>query len=442
MDVRSPIEYQKGSIQHALNLPLLSDDERHLVGCAYKKEGEDAAIELGNKLVRGGVKKERMKLWVDFCRRYPNGSSDGCDGGKRQEQGGYLFCFRGGLRSQTVQRWIEEEIGIRYPIVTGGYKAMRTFLLEELDQWSSSSTSSTSSSLLSSSLVVVCGKTGSGKTRVINDLKEYGSIDLEGLANHRGSAFGNLPGDAGRQPSQSDFENSVVVDLLRALEGEGRYGSDHSDRTTPDGSAAGAGLGRRIFMEDEGNRIGNLGLPVPLSVRMKACDGVVVIDQTVEERVDVILQDYVLDLRRRFIEDVVRQQQQQQQHGGGGGGSTDHGSSSAEKIGFELHRDYCLNALGRIQKRLGGDRYELLRETMEAAFREDIVTTGVGVDGDVSHISPLHWVWITSLLVDYYDKMYDYQFAQRDSKVLFQGDRNAVVEWAKATDTSHNNNIL
>ena len=119
----------------------------------------------------------------------------------------------------------------------------------------------------------------------------------------------------------------------------------------------------------------------------------------------------MVDLRQRFVNQQV----------------------GSYELGLESHRDFCLDALRRIQKRLGGDLYETLRHTIEAAFREDLVVGGVCAGGGDS---TLHRVWITSLLVDYYDKMYDYQLAQRKDKVLFRGDRNEVVEWAKATDTS------
>jgi len=379
MDVRSPVEYEKGSIPSSFNLPLMTNDERRLVGTAYKESGQDAAIDLGHSLVQGATKEERMTQWIEFVN---NNADDG-----------YLFCFRGGLRSRTVQRWIEEETGVRYPLVTGGFKAMRTFLMDELERSLASDdvASSSSSSLLPSvsSLVVICGRTGSGKTRVINELGEKrGAIDLEGLAHHRGSSFGRLPGG---QPSQIDFENSVSIAFLQALNvnNEGCYD----------------GIPRRLFVEDESNRIGNRGLPSPLVTRMKACDGIAVVDEPMKDRVEVILQDYVFDLRRQFV--------------------ISHGGSI--RSGTDAHRDYCLDSLGRIRKRLGGVVYERLRGTMEAAFREEERT---GCD------TTLHRVWITGLLVDYYDKMYDYQFAQRKDKVFFKGDRNAVIEWAMNTSPS------
>ncbi len=182
----------------------MSDAERAQVGICYKQQGQDAAIKLGHQLVSGELKAQRLAQWAAFARQHPQG---------------YLYCFRGGLRSQTVQRWLREE-GIDYPLVIGGYKAMRRFLLEELER-----------SLASASFVLVSGKTGTGKTRVIAHLAR--AVDLEGLANHRGSSFGQMPTP---QPSQIDFENGLSIALLRLL----------------------AKSSGPIFLEDEGRLIGCL----------------------------------------------------------------------------------------------------------------------------------------------------------------------------------------
>lgn len=369
MDVRAPIEFDKGSFPLACNLPLLMDDERHKVGICYKEHGQAAAIKLGHELVHGEVKAARLKQWTEFCHANPNH--------------GYLYCFRGGLRSNGVQEWIKEETGITYPLVTGGYKAMRTFLMEELDL---------SMDPKAAELVVVCGKTGSGKTLVIEQLREHlnCSLDLEGLAHHRGSSFGYLPSDPD-QPSQIDFENSISIALLKLMNpNPNDHAHAHAHVPTKK---------KRIFVEDECNRIGRVSLPLALSHRMKACDGIVVVEESVEARAQVIAKDYVIDLRASFV--------------------AIHGMEQ----GLDLHRDFMLAALKRIRNRLGGDRYERIQATMEAAFKEDQMS------GDMT----LNLVWITELLVNYYDKMYDYQLAQRQGKVLFRGSRDAVVEWATAT---------
>jgi tRNA 2-selenouridine synthase len=363
MDVRAPVEFSKGSFPSSTNLPLMTNDERHEVGICYKQHGQDAAIELGHSLVTGQVKAQRIKQWTDFLQANPDQ--------------GYLYCFRGGLRSNLAQQWIKEETGIHFPLVKGGYKALRNFLLLELEQ---------SLDAQNTDLIVVCGKTGTGKTRVIEQLNHC-SVDLEGLAHHRGSTFGQLPEDPG-QPSQIDFENNVSIAFLKLLDAAKQ---DPSSKQKP-----------QVFVEDEGNRIGRVGLPLVLSNRMKACQGIVVIEERMDDRVDVLLEDYVMDLGRRFV------------------------ALYGNDLGPELHRDFLIDALKRVRNRLGGDRHDQVTGTMAAAFREQQSSQDTG----------LHRVWITALLEHYYDKMYDYQLAQRNDQVLFHGSREAVTDWATAATAS------
>jgi tRNA 2-selenouridine synthase len=369
MDVRAPVEFDKGSFPTACNVPLLTDDERHQVGICYKEHGQEAAMALGLELVHGEVKAARVKQWTDFCRSNPNH--------------GYLYCFRGGLRSKGVQQAIKEETGITYPLVTGGYKAMRSFLMEELDL--------SMKDPEAAELIMVCGRTGSGKTIVIEELKKFNcSLDLEGLAHHRGSAFGGLPSNPG-QPSQIDFENSVSIALLKLLNNPHPRGANDLTGNVP--------TKQRIFVENESHRVGIVSLPPALYDRMNACDGIVVVEESVEARAEVILQAYVVDLRERFV--------------------AIHGMEK----GLDMHLDYMMEALKRIRNRLGGDRYEQVKAKMEAAIKEEEVS------GDMT----LHRACITELLVGYYDKMYDYHLAKRKDKVLFRGSRDEVVEWATAT---------
>ncbi len=96
----------------------MNDAERQAVGTCYKQQGQQAAIELGHRLVAGDLKAERIAAWAQFAQAHPDG---------------LLYCFRGGLRSQIVQEWLETEAGIVYPRVIGGYKAMRGFLIETLE---------------------------------------------------------------------------------------------------------------------------------------------------------------------------------------------------------------------------------------------------------------------------------------------------------------------
>jgi len=340
MDMRAPTEFDHGAFPCARSLPLLSDDERAQVGTCYKQQGQEAAIDLGHQLVSGELKARRLAQWAEFARAHPRG---------------YLYCFRGGLRSATVQQWLRDE-GIDYPLVKGGYKAMRRFLLDELER-----------SVGRSQLVLISGKTGTGKTRVINRLQR--SVDLEGLANHRGSSFGQLPQP---QPTQIDFENALSITMLKLL-------------VTVQG---------RIYLEDEGHLIGRLSLPGVLSAKMKTAP-MAVVEQTLDERVDVVIEDYVVDLGRRY-ESLYGEQ------------------------GRSRHSDKLQHDLARIRKRLGGERFQQVSATMAAAFAQQML------NGDLA----LHREWIACLLEQYYDPMYEYQLGKRDGEQLFRGNRDAVVAWA------------
>jgi tRNA 2-selenouridine synthase len=355
MDVRAPVEFEKGSFPSARNLPLLTDDERHRVGICYKESGQAAAMEMGKEFLSGDAKATRLKYWTDFIAANPDS--------------GYLYCFRGGLRSKSVQQGIQAETGIRYPLVTGGYKAMRRFLLDELDR---------SLQPGNSKLMLVSGKTGTGKTLVIEQL-QHCTVDLEGLAHHRGSTFGQLPTDP-EQPAQIDYENGISVKLLKLL-----------DAGTQDGQIP------QVFVEDEGSRVGRCELPKVLYDRMKTNDGIVVIEEDMEQRVDVLMEAYGVDLLQHFVD----------LHG--------------KEQGPELHQAYLLKSLSRIRNRLGGEKHDEIVRLVTVAFEESNAT------GDVS----LHRPWVAAVLEQYYDPMYEYHMAKRNDKVLFRGDRDAVMDYIR-----------
>ena len=290
LDVRAPVEFAQGAFPTAHNLPLMNDDERHQVGLTYKRKGQDAAIRLGHELVSGAIKQSRIQSWVQFAKEHPNG---------------YLYCFRGGLRSKITQQWIAEA-GITYPRVVGGYKAMRTFLLESMQ-----------TNIARSHFLIVGGLTGSGKTDVIRALP--GAIDLEALAHHRGSSFGK---HADEQPSQIDFDNRLAIELLR----------QQSKRD-----------GKPIVLEDESRLIGRCALPIELRHRMQH-EPVVLVEEDTEPRVERILRDYVLDLSQQFTERL------------------------GQDSGFDAFSTRLLESLGNLQKRLGGERHSRLNGLMQEAL--------------------------------------------------------------------------
>lgn len=110
LDLRAPVEFNKGAFSHSYNLPLMSDSERAAVGTCYKQQGQQAAITLGHELVAGDIKQSRIASWQGFTQAHPNGM---------------LYCARGGLRSQIVQQWLADT-GVIYPRIKGGFKALRS----------------------------------------------------------------------------------------------------------------------------------------------------------------------------------------------------------------------------------------------------------------------------------------------------------------------------
>jgi len=299
MDTRAPVEFGKGAFPGAVNLPLMSDAERQKVGTCYKQQGQDAAIALGHRLVSGAIKAGRVAAWVDFARAHPDG---------------YLYCFRGGLRSQIAQAWLKEEAGIDYPRVVGGYKALRGFLLETLEQ-----------ALADCRITVLGGMTGTGKTDVLRQLGN--SLDLEHHAHHRGSSFGK---HATGQPRQIDFENGLAIDILKKRVG----GCD------------------RFVVEDESQSIGSCSLPVGLYQGMQQYP-VVWLEDSLDNRVRRILRDYVVDLCGEFV------------------------ALHGEAQGQALFGQRLRQSLDNIARRLGGERHKRLAATMDAALAEQARSGGV-----------------------------------------------------------------
>ena len=349
MDVRAPIEYLKGAFPNTVNEPLMNDDERHLVGIRYKKKGQDSAIELGNELVCGETKVQRIARWLAFTEQNPEG---------------YLYCFRGGLRSRTTQQWIKEA-GIDYPLITGGYKAMRRFLIDELE-----------TSVKALNFRVISGRTGTGKTRVLKLIPNF--IDLEGLANHRGSSFGR---QLSPQPSQINFENTLSIELLKSL---------HL-RSGP------------VYIEDESRLIGRNAIPQSFRDVSTVSD-VIVLDAPLDERMDIVLQDYVIDMTQAY-----------QSHAG-------------HETGFTLFSEYLLSSVSRISKKLGGEQTKHIEGIMHNALN----TQKSAGNLDAKSLEP-HKEWIQILLSDYYDPMYDYQLSKKADQIIFKGDKNSILEWAKKT---------
>lgn len=342
LDARAPVEFAKGAFPGVINMPLMNDIERQKVGTCYKQHGQQAAIELGHRLVSGQAKAERIQAWADFARNNPQG---------------YIYCFRGGLRSQLVQQWLKTEAGIDYPRVTGGYKAMRHFLLDTIEH-----------AAAQDDFVLVGGMTGTGKTEVLARLGN--SVDLEAIANHRGSSFGKR---ATPQPVQIDFENALAIRLLKMQQ---------------------AGV-QQFVLEDEARLVGRCSIPLPLFQGMQHYP-LVWLEDSLEGRVDRILQDYVINLCAEFIAEQGEQ-------------------------GFTAFAERLQQSLVNISKRLGGECYTRLAAIMDQALVEQASTGAVD----------LHREWIEALLTQYYDPMYAYQREAKASRIEFAGQQDAVVEFLR-----------
>lgn len=181
LDVRTPAEFASGHIPGAVNLPLFSDEERAEVGTAYKQQGRESAVRIGLNRVA-----PKMTWLAD--RLLENDASSG---------GGLLIhCWRGGMRSGSVA-WLAGTLGIRAATLTGGYKSFRRWVMESFQS--------------RRQIRVVAGLTGTGKTAILKALAEAGEavIDLEALACHKGSVFGDL-GEL-PQPRQEQFENNLAM---------------------------------------------------------------------------------------------------------------------------------------------------------------------------------------------------------------------------------------
>ena len=349
IDTRAPVEFNKGSLPLAINLPLMIDAEREAVGICYQQQGQAAAIRLGHELVNGELKADRLNQWIRFTQQHPDGA---------------LFCFRGGLRSEIIQNWLKEQ-GIRYPRIRGGYKAMRRWLINAVEK-----------TCANTPLLLLGGKTGSAKTRVLNEgfmgNPITGSIDLEGLANHRGSAFGKR---VTAQPTQISFELAVGIEMAK------RYAEDPS----------------RLILEDEGRLIGRCALPLPLQAARHHADWIQ-LEVPLEDRVQHSYDNYILS----NLEEMLT-------------------PSADWDTAFNEFERGLLDALSRIQKRLGDTRYRALHADLTAALSSHRL-------GDPEP----HKKWIEVLLTQYYDPMYNYQMAKRVQAPIFRGNESEVIGYLTA----------
>jgi tRNA 2-selenouridine synthase len=240
IDARSPAEFADDRLPGAENWPVLDDDERRAVGTEYRQVSAFDARKQGAALVARRIADHIETRVRDKARDWKP----------------LVYCWRGGKRSGTLA-WFLGEIGFHVRVLDGGYKAFRTAVIGELDALPARYR-----------FRVVCGKTGSGKTRLLGALAEAGAqvLDLEGLARHRGSVLGAVPGQA--QPTQKAFETQVWHAL---------------SQLSPQ---------RPVFVESESRKIGNLHVPEGLIARMREHGQCVVVELPDAARVRLLLDEY------------------------------------------------------------------------------------------------------------------------------------------------------
>jgi tRNA 2-selenouridine synthase len=256
LDVRSPSEYVHAHMKNAYSLPLFTDEERKVVGTAYKQQGKQPAIKLG--LNYFGVKMASMVNQVEALLA---SSSD------PENKVVLVHCWRGGMRSAGVA-WLLDLYGYNVYTLVGGYKAYRNWVLAQFT--------------IEYQFKVIGGYTGSGKTETLHALGQLKEpiIDLEGLAHHKGSAFGNLGQPV--QPSQEQFENLLAQSLFKLS----------NDRSY-------------IWLEDESRRIGLVNIPAPLFDQIRKSK-LFFLDIPFKQRLQFILKGYGKFEKDKLMSAILR----------------------------------------------------------------------------------------------------------------------------------------
>lgn len=235
IDVRAPIEFDKGHVTNAINVPLFDDIERAEIGTLYKQQGKDFAVTRGLEIV-----SPKLVPFVNQVKELSKNKKI------------FVYCFRGGMRSNSFA-WLMNTSGLDATILEGGYKNYRKHVLSYFER--------------EKKLVVIGGMTGSGKTDLLKKIKSESCqiIDLEALANHKGSAFGSI--NEKKQNPQQIFENKLFYELNLLDEN------------------------KLILVEDESQSIGYNKIPRGFWLQMKKAP-IVKIDISFELRVQKLVEDY------------------------------------------------------------------------------------------------------------------------------------------------------
>ena len=261
IDVRSPSEYYKGHMPNSINIPLFDNNERAIIGTIYKKNGREKAVIEGLTF----IEKKIETLLNSLLESINSFRIDDkvFDNGKSTIR---IYCARGGMRSFSVS-WLLEKYKFKTFTLQGGYKKYRKWVLDSFsNDWN---------------IVLIGGKTGTGKTRLLKllDKNNYQSIDLEGLACHRGSTFGGL--GMKKQPSNENFENMIAEKL---------YSFKNNDY---------------IFVEAESANIGKCKIPHELFNQMKTSQRIEII-RSESNRLEELICSYSIFSQEDLEESVLR----------------------------------------------------------------------------------------------------------------------------------------
>jgi len=281
IDVRSPGEFKHAHIPGAKNIPLFSDEERKAVGTTYKQQSREQAIKIGLDFF--GPKMRKLVEETEALLNKAQPENNNVNHSTQTSGLILIYCWRGGMRSGAVS-WLLDLYGFKVFTLTGGYKKFRNYVLETFKT--------------PFSLQILGGYTGSGKTEVLKRLKKNGNvvIDLEDLAKHKGSAFGNI--GMPKQPTQEMFENRLAVDLhSTSINGESSISEKNNSPFAIHLSP--------IWLEDESQRIGHVNIPNELWKTMRRSP-VFFLDIPFEKRLQHIIEEYGKLDKTRMIDAIGR----------------------------------------------------------------------------------------------------------------------------------------
>ena len=260
IDVRSPGEYYKGNLPNSINIPLFDNEERSIIGTLYKNNGRDKAVIKGLEFLANKIDKIVNNL-IEALNLYKSNNNS-----KLVEPTIKIYCARGGMRSLSIS-WLLEKYNLKNVTLKGGYKTYRKWTLDSFNKdWK---------------LIVIGGKTGTGKTKLLKLLDEnnYQVIDLEGLACHRGSTFGGI--GMNEQPSNEQFEN-LIAEKLKDFR-----------------------KNYKIFVEAESANIGKCKIPHEFFKQMKKAERIEII-KSESNRLEELIKTYSILEEKDLIDAVIR----------------------------------------------------------------------------------------------------------------------------------------